>query len=36
MAARLQERYQNEIAPKLGERFGRQNRLSLPRLQKIV
>ena len=36
MAARLQERYQKEIAPKLGERFGRQNRLSLPRLQKIV
>src|SRR5438105_4103485 len=34
--ARLQERYHKEIVPRLGERFGRQNRLSLPRLQKIV
>ncbi len=34
--ARLQERYQKEIAPRLAERFGRKNRLSLPRLQKIV
>jgi large subunit ribosomal protein L5 len=34
--ARLQERYQKEIAPRLAERFGRPNRLSLPRLQKIV
>lgn len=34
--ARLQERYQKEILPKLGEKFGRTNRLSLPRLQKIV
>src|ERR671938_42418 len=34
--ARLLERYQNEIVPRLAERLGRQNRLSLPRLQKIV
>jgi large subunit ribosomal protein L5 len=34
--ARLQDRYQKEIAPRLAERLGRQNRLSLPRLQKIV
>jgi len=34
--ARLQERYQKEIAPRLKEKLGRQNVLSLPRLQKIV
>jgi large subunit ribosomal protein L5 len=34
--ARLLERYQNEIAPRLAERLGRKNRLSLPRLEKIV
>ena len=34
--ARLMQRYQKEIAPRLAERLGRQNRLSLPRLQKIV
>ncbi len=34
--ARLMERYQKEIAPGLAERLGRANRLSLPRLQKIV
>src|ERR687888_1130353 len=34
--ARLLERYQKEIVPRLGERLGRKNRLSLPRLQKIV
>jgi large subunit ribosomal protein L5 len=34
--ARLQERYQKEIADRLAERLGRKNRLSLPRLQKIV
>ena len=34
--ARLLERYQKEIAPRLAERLGRSNRLSLPRLQKIV
>src|SRR5215472_607530 len=34
--ARLLERYQKEIAPRLAERLGRKNRLSLPRLDKIV
>jgi large subunit ribosomal protein L5 len=34
--ARLQERYQKEIAPRLAEKLGRNNLLSLPRLQKIV
>jgi len=30
------DRYQKEIVGKLSEKFGRKNRLSLPRLQKIV
>jgi len=34
--ARLLERYQKEIAPLLEKKLGRQNRLSLPRLEKIV
>jgi large subunit ribosomal protein L5 len=34
--ARLMERYQKEITPRLAERLGRTNVLSLPRLQKIV
>src|SRR5437588_331806 len=34
--ARLKERYYKEIVPKLAERFGRKNAMSLPRLQKIV
>jgi len=34
--ARLLERYQKEIAPRLSERLGRKNRHSLPRLDKIV
>ena len=34
--ARLQERYQKEIVGRLAEKLGRKNRLSLPRLQKIV
>src|SRR6516225_3869969 len=34
--ARLLERYQKEIVPQLKQRLGRKNRLSLPRLQKIV
>jgi large subunit ribosomal protein L5 len=33
---RLQEKYEKEILPALAEKFGRSNRLSLPRLQKIV
>jgi len=34
--ARLAERYVKEIVPRLKERLGRTNLLSLPRLQKIV
>jgi large subunit ribosomal protein L5 len=34
--ARLMERYQKEIVPRLAEKLGRKNKLSLPRLQKIV
>jgi large subunit ribosomal protein L5 len=34
--ARLLERYQKEIAPHLEKKLGRKNRLSLPRLEKIV
>lgn len=33
---RLQQRYENEVLPALAQKFGRTNRLSLPRLQKIV
>jgi large subunit ribosomal protein L5 len=33
---RLQERFNKEILPALAEKFGRNNRLSLPRLEKIV
>ena len=34
--ARLMDRYNTEIVPRLAEKLGRKNRLSLPRLQKIV
>ena len=34
--ARLMERYQKEITQQLAQKLGRTNRLSLPRLQKIV
>ena len=34
--ARLQDRYQKEIIERLGQKLGRTNPLSLPRLQKIV
>jgi large subunit ribosomal protein L5 len=34
--ARLQDRYQKEIIPALKQKFGRQNVMSIPRLQKIV
>ena len=33
---RLQEQYAKEILPALAKKFGRENRLSLPRLTKIV
>jgi large subunit ribosomal protein L5 len=36
MAARLRERYRQEIAPALLRDLGRKNILALPRLQKIV
>jgi large subunit ribosomal protein L5 len=36
MPARLWDRYQKEIAPRLSDKLSRTNRLSLPRLQKIV
>ena len=35
-APRLREKYDKEILPSLRDKLGRQNRLSLPRLQKIV
>src|SRR5437764_3558859 len=34
--ARLADRYKKEIVPKLSEKLGRKNVLSLPRLKKIV
>jgi large subunit ribosomal protein L5 len=33
---RLKERYEKEILPALREKLGRENRLSLPRVEKIV
>ncbi len=33
---RLQERYETEILPQLSDKLGRKNRLSLPKLEKIV
>lgn len=36
MVPRLQEKFENEVLPALKESLGRDNRLSLPRLQKIV
>jgi large subunit ribosomal protein L5 len=33
---RMQVRYLNEVLPTLGEKFGRSNPMSLPRLDKIV
>ena len=36
MTPRLVERYEQEIVPALAENLGRTNRLSLPRLKKIV
>jgi len=34
--ARLKEKYEKEILPSLAKELGRKNRLSLPRLEKIV
>jgi large subunit ribosomal protein L5 len=36
MIPRLQEKYEKEILPALQEKLGRKNRLSLPRLERIV
>ena len=36
MVARLLERYRNEVAPALAERFGYANAMAIPRLTKIV
>lgn len=36
MVPRLQEKYENQVLPALQQQLGRTNRLSLPRLQKIV
>ncbi len=36
MTPRLQEKYQQEVRPALQELLGRDNRLALPRLEKIV
>ena len=33
---RLQEKYEKEILPELQKQLGRKNRLSLPRLNKVV
>ena len=34
--ARLYDKYTNEILPTLGEKFGRTNKHSLPKLTKVV
>ncbi len=36
MASRLRERYKEEVAPALRERFGYENPMRIPRLEKIV
>ena len=36
MTPRLLQRYDQDLVPALGKRLGRSNRLSLPRLEKIV
>ena len=36
VAIRLKDRYEQEVLPQLQEKLGRTNRLSLPRLEKIV
>ena len=36
MVPRLQEKFEKEVLPALSETLGRSNRLSLPRLEKVV
>ena len=36
MAARLKQRYQQEVAPAIAKEFGIKNPMAIPRLEKIV
>ncbi|HEY0384311.1 MAG TPA: 50S ribosomal protein L5, partial [Candidatus Elarobacter sp.] len=36
MAARLREKYQTEVVPKLKERFEYKNPMQIPKLEKVV
>ena len=36
MVPRLKEKYESEVLPALRDSLGRENRLSLPRLEKII
>lgn len=36
MKPRLAERYQNEVIPKIQEKFGVKNKMAVPRLEKVV
>jgi large subunit ribosomal protein L5 len=36
MAARLKERYMKEVAPALGKELGIENRMAIPRVEKII
>ncbi len=36
MTARLLEKYKDQVAPALSQRFGYRNRMAVPRLEKIV
>ncbi|MBI1372886.1 MAG: 50S ribosomal protein L5 [Phycisphaera sp.] len=36
MSVRMKEKYENEVAPKVAEKFGVTNKLAMPKLQKIV
>ena len=36
MKPRLSEKYQNGIVPKIQEKFGKKNKMAIPRLEKVV
>ena len=36
MASRLQEKYNNQVAPAMMEKFGYKNIMEIPKLDKIV
>jgi ribosomal protein L5 len=36
MTSRLQEKFENEVLPALRKELGRENRMALPALEKIV